>query len=88
MFIFATTKRDDDDAKVHAMALVRGFLDGHTTKTDELTEGLAASLVEHLRDASPSFRERLLGTQMGWAASREELFYALSLQRKATRRRL
>ena len=74
LFIFATTNRNFDDAKIHAMALVCSFLDGHTTKTDALTEGLAASLVENLRGTSPSFRERLLGTQMGGAASREEIF--------------
>jgi len=74
LFIFATTNGNHDDAQVHAMALVRSFLDGHTTKADDLTEGLAASLVENLRGASPSFRERLLGTQMGGAASREEVF--------------
>ena len=74
LFIFATSIRNHDDARVHAMALVRSFLDGHRTKTDDLTEGLAASLVENLRAAPPSFRERLLGTQRGGAASREEIF--------------
>ena len=74
LFIFATKKRNDDDAKVHAIALVRSFLDGHTTKTGALTEHLATSLVEHLRGASPSFRKRLLGAQVERAALREEVF--------------
>jgi hypothetical protein len=74
LFLFATTNRNQDDAKIHAMALVRSLLDGHRTKSDGLTEGLAASLVENLRGASPSLRGRLLGTQMGGAASREEIF--------------
>jgi hypothetical protein len=74
LFLFATRNGNIDDATVHALALVGSFLDGHTAKADELTEGLAASLVENLRGASPSFRERLLGTEVGRTASREVIF--------------
>ena len=74
LFIFATKNRNIDDATVHALALVGSFLDGQTAEAGELIEGIATSLLESLRGASPSFRERLLGTEVGRTASREEIF--------------
>ena len=74
LFNFATQSDKVEDQKVHAMALTRSFLDGHTTHKDELTQGLARSLVENLRAAPPAFLEQLLEEQPARANSREEIF--------------
>jgi tetratricopeptide (TPR) repeat protein len=74
LFIFAIENRNINDAMLHAVELVRSFLDGHKTKSEELTEGLAASVVENLRGAPASFRDLLFGTKTGRTASREENF--------------
>ena len=60
LFERAVTLNDWDAAAPHALELVRSLLAGHTTKSEDLTEGLAASVVEALRTAPLSFQERFL----------------------------
>ena len=79
LFIFATTNRNIDDAKVHAMALVRSFLDGHTDQNRRAYRRSRRFVGRKFAwQRPPSFRERLLGTQSGKGRLKRRDFYALS----------
>jgi tetratricopeptide (TPR) repeat protein len=71
---FAFEDGRSSDAARHAPLLVRSLLDGRKTPNEELTEGLAASIVEQLRDSPADFQRRFLDAPPELACPREEVF--------------
>ena len=62
LFNFALESNDVPAQVTHGVLLVRHFLAGRHTNSDELTEGLAYFLVEKLRHAPELVRERFLAS--------------------------
>lgn len=81
LFERAVELNDWSAAMPHALELTRSLLAGHTTKSEELTEGLAASLVKELRAAPLPIRERFSGTPAVKSNSKAEIFIRTLLAR-------
>lgn len=82
LFCFAEAERDDTAQLGHAQALVRHLLEGRKTLQDELTRGIAFSLVELLRQASPGVREELVRVSTAGAEPPETAFIRTLLAAK------
>lgn len=74
LFERAVELQDWAAATAQGLELARSLLEGHTTKSEELTKGLAVSLVEELRAAPLAIRERFLGTSAVSSSSPAETF--------------
>ncbi len=71
---FAMDDGDFPGTVEHARSLVRHLLEGRKTKSEELTRGIAVSIVEILRDATPEARDDLVRIPHAGAASPEVAF--------------
>jgi hypothetical protein len=74
LFCFAVEAEDVPAMLVHAPRLVCTLLEGRTTDKDDLTEGLALSVVDHLRTAPGPFRQHFLGGEPDRSERPESLF--------------
>ena len=72
---FAVDDGDQAAAVEHARSLVRLLLAGTRAGSDELTRGIAVSVVEILRDAPPEIREEILGGPLGAAAAPADVVF-------------
>lgn len=80
LFNFAVDDADHPAAIAHARPLVRHLLAGRETRSEELTRGLAVSVVETLRQAPPEVRDELGRVAPGAAASPEADFMRTLLE--------
>lgn len=71
---FALDDADDPAAVEHGRSLVRYLLEGCKTNKEELTRGIAVSVVEILRQAPPEIRDELVRSSPSAAGSREARF--------------
>lgn len=80
LFSFAVDDADYPAASEHARALVRHLLDGRKAAPEELTRGIAVSVVEILRQAPPEARAGLVRIAAGTAAPPEITFIRTLLE--------
>lgn len=74
LFCFAVNAGDVPALLVHAPLLVRSLLEGRTTNKEDLTEGLALSVVDNLRAAPEQFRQYFLGPEPALPSRTEAIF--------------
>lgn len=82
LFLFAADACDYAAAVEHGLTLVRHLLEGRTTRSDELTRGMAESLVEMLRDAPEGARALLLDASGPAAEAPERRFMRTLLEQE------
>jgi hypothetical protein len=80
LFSFAVQADDPPAARRHALALVQHLLEGRTTAKEDVTEGIALYLIDHLRDAPDEFRKGFLKRPAGSFARKEEVFIRALLE--------
>ena len=77
---FAMDDADLPAAVEHARTLARHLLEGRKTTSEELTRGIAVSVVEILRDAPPEVRDDLVRVPQGATAPPEIAFVRALLE--------
>jgi tetratricopeptide (TPR) repeat protein len=82
LFCFAEQNGDTQAFSVHGPLLVRYLLEGRKTNKDDLTDALAVSVVERLRDTPESFQKRFLGQPGEMSSRKEDIFIRTLLEQE------
>jgi len=88
LFDFAIQAGDTAALLVHGPELVAQMLKGRVTNKEELTEGIAYSVVHHLLNAPAAFKEHFLGSTPERRSRDEEIFIRTLLAQKGGAREI